>query len=42
MRVTAVQAVHASVKSAQKGIVGSSETVRIALNVCKVLSHLCT
>ena len=40
LRATAVQVVHASVKSAQENIFGNSETLRILLNICKVTSHL--
>ena len=40
VQVAAIQVVHQSVKSAQKQIFASSETMRIALNVAKVLNHL--
>ena len=40
LRATAIQAVHKSIKSAKRGVLGSGETVRITLNAAKVVSHL--
>ena len=40
VREFAVKMVHSSVKRAQRGLAGSSETLRIFFNVCKVVSHL--
>ena len=40
IRATAVKLVHSTVRAAKEKLFGASETVRIVLNIFKVLSHL--